>query len=165
MYLDSLLLENIKAFERVKLDFARPNEEDEHEYAGLNFFVGGNSSGKSTLLKCIAMGLSGPAIANQQLITSAGWLRRGVSKGLIEVKIYSDPKKDSFRTKGGTPGIDNTFTAGITFEAEKGGTPILKEKYYQRANRTKIRTAERGPWHPDTKGWFLASYAIGRIKK
>ena len=158
MYIHSLLLENIKAFDLVKLDFARPNETGDNVYAGMNFFVGGNSSGKSTLLKSIAMGLSGPITANQQLITPAGWIRKGSNKGLIELEVHFDPQKDTFRIRGGTPGIDNTFNAGINFETVEGGTPVLKEKHYQTANRTKVRSAERGPWHPDAKGWFLGSY-------
>ena len=159
MYIHSLLLENIKAFERVSLDFARPNEIGDKAYAGLNFFVGGNSSGKSTLLKCIAMALSGPTIANQQLVTPAGWIRRNTAKGLIELRVHWDGAKDAFRIKGGTPAPDATFNAGIVIEAAEGGqTPTLKEKHYTTPNRTKVRSAERGPWHPDAEGWFLGGY-------
>jgi len=159
MYIHSLLLENIKAFERIDLAFARPDAIGDKMYAGLNFFVGGNSSGKSTLLKCIAMALSGPTIANQQLVTPAGWIRRDSTKGLIELKVHWDQAKDAFRTKGGTPAPDANFNVGILIEKEEGGpTPTLKEKHYTTLNRTKVRSAERGPWHPDAKGWFLGSY-------
>ncbi len=159
MYIHSLLLENIKAFERVKLDFARPTENGDTVYAGLNFFVGGNSSGKSTLLKAIAMALSGPTIANQQLITPAGWIRRSATKGLIELEVHWDSSKDTFRIRGGRPSVTANFNAGIVFETAEGGlTPVLREKHYQTINRTKVRSAERGPWHPDADGWFLGSY-------
>lgn len=159
MYIHSLLLENIKAFERIDLEFARPDETGDKIYAGLNFFVGGNSSGKSTLLKCMAMALSGPTIANQQLVSPAGWIRRDTIKGLIELKVHLDEAKDTFRTRGATPAASGTFNAGILIEAEAGGlTPTLKEKHYTTPNRTKVRSAERGPWHPDAQGWFLGSY-------
>jgi len=159
MYIHSLLLENIKAFERVKLDFARPSDNGDTVYSGLNFFVGGNSSGKSTLLKAIAMALSGPTIANQQLITPAGWIRRSATKGLIELEVHWDSSKDTFRIRGGRPSVDANFCAGIVFETAEGGlSPMLREKHYQTLNRTKVRSAERGPWHPDAHGWFLGSY-------
>jgi DNA repair exonuclease SbcCD ATPase subunit len=61
MYVQSLHLENIKAFDKLDLDFTRTGG-NIPPYAGLNVFVGGNSSGKSTLLKCIAMALSGPPL-------------------------------------------------------------------------------------------------------
>ncbi len=158
MYINSLNLENIKAFEKIKLDFARPGQTGEAVYAGLNFFVGGNSSGKSTLLKCLAMALSGPTIANQQLITTAGWIRRDAKKGLIELRVNWTSQKDSFKIRGGVPAGD-TFSAGIVFEAtESGGTPLLKEKDYRNSKDTRVRSAERGPWNPDTSGWFLGAY-------
>lgn len=159
MYVHSIHLENIKAFESLDLDFHRPQQVNGSSYAGFNFFVGGNASGKSTLLKCIAMALAGPTVANQQLITPAGWLRRDATKGLIELDVHWDQAKDYFRIRGGTPASDSTFKSGLIFEvAEKGLTPTLKEKHYATANRTKIRSAERGPWHPDAPGWFLSSY-------
>lgn len=58
MYVQSLHLENIKAFDKLDIEFTGTGEHVS-PYAGLNVFVGGNSSGKSTLLKCIAMALSG----------------------------------------------------------------------------------------------------------
>jgi predicted ATP-binding protein involved in virulence len=159
MHIQSLHLENIKAFEQIDLDFLRQTQTGDRAYAGLNFFVGGNSSGKSTLLKCLAMALSGPTIANQQLITPAGWVRRDATKGLIELKVHWDPVKDAFRIRGGTPSSVGTFDAGIVFEvAEPRATPTLKEKLYTTPNRTKVRSAERGPWHPDAIGWSLGAY-------
>ncbi len=158
MHIYSIHLENIKAFDEIRLDFARPDQTGEQAYAGLNFFVGGNSSGKSSLLKSLAIGIAGPTVANQLLVAPAGWVRRDAARGLIELKIHWHPGKDYFRTKGGTPSF-KTFDAGILFETdETGGTPILKEKRYTTPNRTKVRSAERGPWHPDATGWFLGAY-------
>ena len=157
MYIHSLALENIKAFGRIDLPFARP-QPSANSYAGLNIFVGGNSSGKSTLLKCMAMALSGPTVANQQLISPAGWIRRDAKEGLIELKVHWDSSYDSFRSKGGTP-APGLFSAGLLFEAgENGTTSTLKEKRYTYPNRTKVRSAERGPWHQDAGGWFLDGY-------
>jgi hypothetical protein len=97
-------------------------------------------------------------VANQQLITPDGWLRRGAAKGLIEMKVYWEIGKDKFRTKGNNPSGD-TFNVGLVFEApDAGGTPTLKEKAYTLPNRTKVRSAERGPWLSDASGWFLSGY-------
>jgi predicted ATPase len=157
MYVESLKLENVKAFEELSLEFERPRENGVPAYAGINIFVGGNSSGKSTLLKCIAMSLSGPTVANQQLISAAGWIREGESRGVIETRVHVDELKDKFRTKGGTP-ASSVLNAGLLFEAENGSTPVLKEKRYTTTNRTKVRSAERGPWNFDASGWFLGGY-------
>jgi hypothetical protein len=158
MYIHSLHLEKIKAFDTVTLEFKRPGLTGAAAYPGLNLFVGGNSSGKSTLLKSMAIAVSGPTIANQQLGATKGWIRRDTTKGFIELDVHRDVEKDTFRVKGGTIALTN-FHVGLSFEAEEAGlTPKLKEKIRTTPNRTKVRTAERGPWHQDASGWFLGGY-------
>ena len=72
MHVRSLRLTKIKAFDALALDFGRTDKIGAAAYAGMNFFVGGNASGKSTLLKSPAMALSGPSVAQQQIV-SAFW--------------------------------------------------------------------------------------------
>lgn len=153
MYVHSLSIENVKAFEELSLDFARPDDyEGDAHYAGFNVFLGGNASGKSTLLKCLAMALSGPATANQHLISPTGWIRKGQTKASIALQVYWEPGGDDpFRGRGNTPTLP-TFDAGLAFEAEQeSAVPTLKV-------RAKQRLAERGPWHQEPRGWFLGAY-------
>lgn len=155
MYIQSLKLENVKAFDSLDLDFSRP---EGSTYAGMNVFVGGNSSGKSTLLKCIAMALSGPTIANQQLISPAGWIRGSETRGRIEINIRRDPVYDLLRSKGAPP-ADDQFPAGLVFESENSSDSItLKAREYRNARDSRVQTAERGPWNADATGWFLSGY-------
>lgn len=157
MYIQSLHLENIKAFDKLDLEFTRKGE-FASPCAGLNVFVGGNSSGKSTLLKCIAMTLSGPTVANQQLITLAGWVRRGAKRGVIELKVHWNADYDTFRSKGGRP-ASTTFDAGLVFEAEQSdANTSLKSRDYRNVNAGRILTAVRGPWNADANGWLLGAY-------
>lgn len=157
MYVQSLHLENIKAFDKLDLEFTRIGG-NIPPYAGVNVFVGGNASGKSTLLKCIAMALSGPTVANQQLITPAGWIRRGAKRGTIELKVRWEAAFDTFRSAGKKPAPEG-FDAGLVFETEQAETnTILKAKDYRQPNDTRIRTADRGPWNVDANGWLLGAY-------
>ena len=91
MYVESLKLENIKAFESLELDFKRP---DGQPLSGMNVFVGGNASGKSTILKCIAMAVSGPKVADQLLISLEGWVKHEKEKGMIELLGHFDFQND-----------------------------------------------------------------------
>jgi predicted ATPase len=93
MYVHSLELHQIKAFERLDLEFSRP--EGEKPYAGMNVFVGGNASGKTTLLKCLSMALVGYEAANQLALSIDGWMRRGTNVSVIRVQVpwkHSDDK-------------------------------------------------------------------------
>lgn len=157
MYVQSLHLENIKAFDELDLDFGR-TVDGENVFAGVNVFAGGNSSGKSTLLKCIAMALSGPTVANQQLISPAGWVRRSAKKGLIQLNVRWDPIYDAFRSSGNKPASES-FVAGLVFETEQADTiTVLKAKDIRTPNDSRVRTAERGPWNADANGWLLSAY-------
>jgi predicted ATPase len=155
MYIQSLRLENIKSFESLELDFTRPNSS---EYAGLNVFVGGNSSGKSTLLKGIAMAIAGPMVANQQVITPAGWVRRDSAKGYIELKIQHEPSQDQFKSRGKLPGNEG-FYASLQFEHEfSANSTLLRGKEHRTPSGTRVQTAERGPWNHEVAGWFISAY-------
>lgn len=114
--------------------------------------------GKSTLLKCIAMALSGPTVANQQLITPAGWVRRDSSKGQIEVKVQWGQNQDQFRSGGAPPGSEG-FYASLQFEFEQSAsTTILKARDYRTPKGTRVQTSARGPWNAEAVGWFLSAY-------
>lgn len=157
MYLQRLTLAGIKSFSHLDLTFERPGTSP-IEYAGLNFFVGGNASGKSTLLKAIAMAISGPNVANQQLVSPIGWIRHGEKRGEIEAWLSWDPIHDQFRDKGGYPSAEG-FQAGLQFETdERGITLPVKPKNYYTPNRSRLKSAERGPWHIEGGGWYLGAY-------
>jgi predicted ATPase len=156
MYVHSLHLENIKAFESLELEFSRSGTSAAEQYAGINVFAGGNSSGKSTLLKCIAMAVSGPTVANQQVISSAGWVRREAARGQIEAKLRFDAQRDGFKGTGAAP--STVFPVGLVLEPTENNAGTLKEKRYVTPRRSKVISAERGPWNVESLGWFLGGY-------
>ncbi|MBM3822087.1 MAG: hypothetical protein FJ404_04195 [Verrucomicrobia bacterium] len=55
MFIHKVSLRNIRGFETLDFELARPDG----KYAGWTVFTGDNGSGKSTLLKAIAVGLLG----------------------------------------------------------------------------------------------------------
>jgi hypothetical protein len=155
MYVRRMTIEGIKAFERIDLDFARSDRAEAQRYAGLNFFVGGNSSGKSTLLKCIAMALSGPTVSIQHLVTTEGWLRRGAKMGEIEIDL-AQGVEDKFTKQGRAP---DAIKVGLRLRSRRDKLPpVLEAKPYEQPNNTPITSAERGPWSQESRGWFLAAY-------
>ena len=73
MYVTQLRLENVKLFKDISFSFSRPDG----TLAGWTVFVGGNSSGKSTLLRALALTLMGPDVGNRLLGTASGWISKG----------------------------------------------------------------------------------------
>lgn len=156
MYVKSLHLENVKGFKNLDFDFERPDG----GYAGWTVFVGGNSSGKSTLLKSIALALMGPDIARQPG-NVLGWIRQGERRGAAEVQIFWDAQYDIFRKGGKSPA--NPFRAGVRwlFETEQSEMPVFRATE-KRLSGTRIKTAERGPWAVNPQGWFSSGYGPWR---
>ncbi len=71
MYLKKFTIQNIKCFENETLDFANRGE----DFAGWNVLLGGNATGKSTLLQAIAATLVGPQTADRIVDRCNEWVR------------------------------------------------------------------------------------------
>lgn len=146
MYVSKITLANIRGFESLDFDLARPDG----TYAGWTVFTGDNGSGKSTLLRAIALGLAGSDTARALQPSLQGWIRKGSAphEGLIELQIVPRAEDDVFVKSGTTP--KSTFPARL--KLENGGRDVRLEP----ANTHK--TPERSIWAGDASGWFCCGY-------
>jgi energy-coupling factor transporter ATP-binding protein EcfA2 len=80
-----LILENIRGFASAEIDLVKSDKSNL-----LNVFLGDNGVGKSTLLKCVALGLASPK-ASGKLFEETGqpWLRFNTNQGKIILE-FSD---------------------------------------------------------------------------
>lgn len=159
MYLKKIRLENVRGFPNLAFDFERPD----HLFAGWTVLVGGNASGKSTVLKAIALALMGPD-NGRQLIVPAGWIGPAAHKADATVEVVWDKTHDSFKTGGNVPG--RTFEAGVRWsqdphkptDSHSGASIEFRGVEFRNAKGTRILSAIRGPWDPKADGWFAAGY-------
>ena len=154
MYVKSITLENLKGFADLHFDFQRPDK----SYAGWTVFVGGNASGKSTLLKGIALALMGPDAGRQLLGSPAGWIYKDERRAETLAELVWDGDHDNFKKGGKLPGT--TFEAGIrlVMDSKESTVPVLRPVEKRNQRGTRIQTAERGPWDANANGWFVAGY-------
>lgn len=153
MYLKSIRLDNLKGFKNLNFDFERPNE----SFEGWTVFVGGNSSGKSALLKSMALALMGPDESRQLLNGMQGWIHAGEKRASVVAQLTWDRNHDRFRKGGANPGA--SFEAGVRWVAEKAeDVPTYRTMEKRNAAGTRIQTAERGPWDPNADGWYSSGY-------
>jgi energy-coupling factor transporter ATP-binding protein EcfA2 len=163
MYVKSVTLEGIKGFKSLHFDFERPD----HKFAGWTVFVGGNASGKSTLLRGMALAMIGPEAGRELLGPPSswlGWMHKDERRGDAKVVLTWDPAVDGFRRGGKNPGL--LFDAGVRFASENRETshgsrdevPIFRAIEQRSLKDTRILTAVRGPWESTAPGWFSAGY-------
>ncbi len=158
MYIKSLTLHNVKGFEHLAFDFERTKR----QFSGWTVLVGGNASGKSTILKTIALAVSGPDAGLQLMsLDTSGWIRQGSREAVACVEIVRDETHDKFTgSSGRQPKTD--FPAGVLWrQPEETGfgeaRPMFIEQPEVAKNQNSGR-AQRGPWEPNASGWFCAGY-------
>ena len=158
MYVKSIHIDSIKNFDKLDFDFERPDK----SFAGWTVFVGGNSSGKSTILRAIALALLGPDEGRQLMGNTSGWIKDGKSKeAVVTAKLAWDEKYDTFKERGKrqTKGV---VSAGVRWTKEKPSDHFVTFHSLEKSDGSKgdgpIPTSNRTVWNPNSKGWFSAGY-------
>lgn len=146
MYVNKIELKNIRGFEHLKFNLARPDG----SHAGWTVFTGDNGSGKSSLLKAVAVALTGKDTARALQPTFHRWIREGAPEheGRIELTIAPAEGADDFSGSGKT--AYKHFPATIILR------DVGKETVTEAIDSQK--TARRGLWSTDAHGWFSCGY-------
>ncbi len=146
MHIKSVKLKDIKNFQKAELDFTRPDG----SLKGWNVIVGGNASGKSTILKAMALALCGPDSGRQLMKDTSGWIRGRQKMGRAILAIEWDNEFDHFK-KGGRIPKDRGCECGVRWTSGAPPRPSFKASGGD-------RVAQRGPWNDSAQGWFAAGY-------
>jgi AAA domain, putative AbiEii toxin, Type IV TA system/AAA domain len=147
MYIQRVVLEDLKGFKSLDFSFQRPDG----NHAGWTVLTGDNGSGKTAVLKAIALALVGPDVGRALQPSLRGWIREGTEKAEIAVQIKVDDE-DKFTT-----GRRYLQPFWAELELQKNGGPEVSIKSGNRRRRDK-RGPLNGPWAENTGGWFAAGY-------
>lgn len=151
MYIKKLTLKNIKSFKDVTFDFTRPDG----SLAGWTVFVGGNGSGKTTVLRAIALALMGPRGGEVILGRNQGWIALPEKRAIATATIQMDPAIDAFMSSIVIT-TSNALMAGIQW---KSITATKSNKSFIDFGPTlESENAKHGPWNPPASGWFAIGY-------
>lgn len=152
MYIHKISLRNIRGFETLDFDLSRPDG----KYAGWTVFTGDNASGKSTLLKAIAVCLTGKDTARALQPSFHRWIRHGAAnaKAFIQIEIVRTESDDVLVDSGKAP--LSTFPARIILE--NGGKETSLQTALPPGKPSSYHTPERTIWSSAAAGWFSCGY-------
>ena len=144
MHLKEIVIQNVRTLKRFRMHF------EPEEYKGWHVLLGDNGSGKSSVIRSIALCLSGPQEAGALRQKWSDWLRKDEDKGYVSLFIDNDSKFDRPTGQGRT--VDNFFVeARIQFHRSASGSVTLT------APKKLSPDPKRYVWS-DGGGWFSASY-------
>jgi hypothetical protein len=144
VYLKTIQLKNIRGFTDLKFDLTRPDG----SYAGWTVFTGDNGSGKSSLLKAIAVALTGKETARALQPSFHRWVKEGETEGRIDLAVVPERGLDEFSDRGMT--AYKPFPATVMLSANEKDTSldVIDSQ----------KTAKRGLWSAGAQGWFSCGY-------
>ena len=91
MYLRRMVIQNVRGFRHVDFNLERSSG----RCGGWTVITGDNASGKTALLKAVALAIVGPDVARILQPTVDGWIRDGVEEGTIALQIVAG-RQDRF---------------------------------------------------------------------
>lgn len=144
MYIKQIEITNIRSIKQFKMVFSRDL------MAGWHVLIGDNGSGKSTVLRSIALALIGVNDASGLRQDWSDWLARDSDSGDIFISLEDDTKYDNF-TKSGAINRKN-LSAGVSLVRNETNLVSL-----EKIDRKSRPATNRHVWGDGT-GWFSASY-------
>jgi energy-coupling factor transporter ATP-binding protein EcfA2 len=142
MYIQKVHIENIKSISQFDMEFKKP--------AGWHVLIGDNGSGKSSIIRSIALALAGPEESLGLRADWSEWLNRNKETGTISIEVTGN-NNDKRKGRGRTPD-KVVVTNQLDFKRTNGNVTM------------KARPLAKGMEDPkkynwgNYKGWFSVSY-------
>ena len=156
MFISHLRLHNIRGFRDardVDLSLTRPDG----SHAGWTVIAGRNGSGKTSLLRAMALAVSGPGVARNLVPDFEDWVTVGKNEASAEARLTYDIGVDRWSGSGRTP--KGAFSASVRWAIEADAVPPAHRGIQPTLTGSGTRNyPARGPWQDNPTGWFCAAY-------
>ena len=147
MYLRRIIIENVRGFRSLDFDLERAYG----DFSGWTVITGDNASGKTALLKAVALTIVGPDTARILQPSVEGWIHEGSEVGTIALQIVAG-QQDRF-AQGRR--YDKPFWSELQLRRNHAGHVNLGAGQKYLGKKT---GPTRGPWLEAPDGWFCVGY-------
>jgi hypothetical protein len=161
MYVSRVRVENIRGFSgrrNVDLTLTRPDG----SHAGWTVLAGRNGSGKTSLLRAIALTVGGPGLARGLIPDYRTWITVGRQDSSAVLQLVTAPEDLQPGTDEGAKELAVTLDWHLGQERETsrpGSQPLIVGSVAITAPGGLVSGQQTmSPWQPDPIGWFCAAY-------
>lgn len=163
VYIRQVEIRDVRCLESVTIDFDRGGD----TYAGWTVIAGPNASGKTTLLRAMALACVGPSVVATLQESAADWVRHGVDRASVALTIDRGPR-DALYIPSGPSGegdfelVEDRVPFSVGMEWVRHG--MGAEPMVRATPRIAPDHAEHGPWigFDHSPGWFVAGFGAYR---
>ena len=141
MHIRRLRIQDIRSITNLNVEIPEPR-------AGWHVILGDNGSGKSSVLRAMALALMGPLDATATRQNWQDWIRKTASSARVELEVAPDAEFDKWKRTGRR--AQRPITVTVTF-------PTAGTDANSAAPEIAGRYADRTIWGGGT-GWFSASF-------
>lgn len=162
MYIESIEIKNIRAIDSLKMRFEKP--------AGWHVVIGDNGTGKSSVVRAIALALIGPEKALALRLSWEDWLTAQQKTGSIKLQVAANPdwdrtvdtKKASVKASPTPVTIELDFKRNQASSISEGfgdgfSKPGPMVSLSSNIDSAKFRKPRKEIWS-DYAGWFSTAY-------
>ena len=146
MHVLRLKIKNIRSLRNLDLDLRK-----DEKTSGWHVILGDNGSGKSTIVRALALTFVGPEIVIATPQDWSKWLSKGKKSGHICSTLKQHRKEDRWAEKGRTS--DESILVKTTFNKETGNRKEVRPKFDDNHGNITIWSGS---------GWFSASFGAYR---
>jgi hypothetical protein len=159
VYVKEIRLRNVRGFHdarNVSIDLTRPDG----SLAGWTVMAGRNGSGKTSLLRAVALAIAGPGVARNLVSDFASWPSVGEAEAIAAVCLTYEAGIDRFPDDERRP--DTPFWAGLSWTFPQDSPFGVRDRQpaigVPRFVEVEAIRAGRGPWYDNPAGWFCGAY-------
>jgi hypothetical protein len=159
VYIKVVELRDVRGFHGSRgfsLDLTRPDG----SLAGWTVIAGRNGSGKTSLLRAVALALGGPDVARNLVADFATWVSAGEDFGRSMLTLLHDADADGFAPRARS--IPRSFQLGLGWRVPRnpsaGRIETQPSMLPMSFTPGEDEAAAAGPWDTNPSGWFSAAY-------